>query len=795
MANQPRYYDATLSIDNRVTSLLSEMTLREKIAQMGSFWIYQVIDGVTLNTEKAAQFMPNGIGHVTRVGGASNVNPKQSAELTNSIQKWLLDHTRLKIPAVIHEESCSGYMANGATVFPQTIGVASTWDPTLAEAMGEIIRRQMRAVGAHHALAPVLDVTRDARWGRVEETYGEDPYLVAQMGGAYIKGIQGDNLRTGIIATAKHFVGYGTTEGGMNWSPAHIPERELREVYLLPFEAAIKKFSLASVMNGYHELDGVPCAANRALLIDILRDEWGFDGTLVSDYFAINMLEQHHHLTIDKQESAKLALLAGIDIELPATDCYGDSLQAAVNDGYISMDLIDTALHRILAQKFALGIFEKPFVDASSIEFDTTHDRAIARELAQKSIVLLKNDNELLPLSEIISSLAVIGPNADNIRNLFGDYTYPAHIETLIESIDNNALGMPVPEGVTANNIEDFIPAISILQAIKERVGDNTTVAYAKGCDVIGGDRDGFAEAVQIAQNADIVILVVGDKAGLTNDCTSGEARDRASLDLPGVQAELVQAIYETGTPIVLVLLSGRPVTLNWIANDIPAILEAWFPSEEGGAAVADVLFGAINPSGKLPITFPRVVGQVPIFYSHRPSGGKSMWKIDYVETSTQPLYPFGYGLSYTTFDYSNLRIDAEEATAGKTIRIYADVTNTGKRSGDDIVQLYTHTHRASVTRPIKELKGFKRVSLQAGGTCTVEFVINVNQFAYYGIDMRYVVTPGKIDVMIGRSSLDLPLSGDLVITGDEVEIDQKSFFSHIAIHQLGKVGEKTTKR
>lgn len=776
------YQNPSHSINERVEDLLKEMTLIEKLAQMGSFWIHQVIDGVVLNHDKAAQLMSNGIGQVTRVGGASNVTPKQSAKLTNSIQKWLLDHTRLKIPAVIHEESCSGYMANGATVFPQTIGVASTWDPQLAEAVGEIIRKQMRAVGAHHALAPVLDVTRDARWGRVEETYGEDPYLVANMGGAYIKGLQGEDIETGIVATAKHFVGYGTTEGGMNWTPAHLPERELREVYLLPFEAAVKEYGLASIMHGYHELDGVPCAANQHLLTEILRGEWGFDGTVVSDYFAIDMLERHHHLAADKREAAKLALTAGIDIELPSTDCFGESLLAAVENGYVSMDLIDTAVRRLLTQKFALGIFESPYVDTRVIEFDTTSDRAVARELAQKSIVLLKNDAPILPLSKDIKSLAVIGPNADSVRNLFGDYTYPAHIETLIEMQSDNPLGVTAPEGINVENLEDFIPAISILQAIKETVSQETQVTYAKGCDVIGGSHAGFATAVDVAKSADVAVMVMGDKAGLTDDCTSGEARDRAVLDLPGVQQDLVKAIYETGTPIVLVLLTGRPVTLNWMADKVPAILEAWFPSEEGGPAVADVLFGDVNPSGKLPITFPRSVGQVPIFYGHRPSGGRSMWKIDYVETSTQPLYPFGYGLSYTTFEYENLRIETNNPTAGSMVTILVKVTNIGDLAGDEIVQLYTHITRASVTRPLKELKGFKRVSLQSGETRTVKFDINVDQFAYYNIDMRYVVTPGKVEIMVGRSALDLPLQGEFIIDGDEVEITDKKFFSSTSV-------------
>ena len=778
------YLDSSRTIDERVADVLAQMTLAEKVAQLGSFWVHQVIDGVVFNPSKATSLMSEGIGQVTRVGGASNVTPIQSAELNNTIQKWLIDNTRLKIPAVIHEESCSGYMAYGATVFPQTIGVASTWDSTLAEMMGDIIRQQMRAVGAHHALAPVLDVTRDARWGRVEETFGEDPYLVARMGGAYIKGLQGKEINTGIIATGKHFVGYGTTEGGMNWSPAHIPERELREVYLYPFEVAIKAVGLASIMNGYHELDGVPCGANKYLLTDILRDEWGFDGTVVSDYFSVNMLESHHHLTANKIESAHSALKAGIDIELPATDCFGNPLIKAVENGHIKIELVNKAAGRLLRQKFALGIFENPYVNTDSIVFDTPSERAVAREIAQKSIVLLKNDQALLPLTKEIDSVAVIGPNADSVRNLFGDYTYPAHIETLVASQQDNPLGMPAPHGITVDNLEDFIPAISIRQAIEEAVSAETTVMYAKGCEVLDQSREGFAEAVDIAKKASVAIMVMGDKAGLTLDATSGEARDRASLDLPGVQQELVQAIYDTGTPIILVLLTGRPVTLNWMADDIPAILEAWFPSEEGAAAVADVLFGDVNPSGKLPITFPRSVGQIPIFYGHRPSGGKSMWLTDYVETSTQPLYPFGYGLSYTSFSYDDIKLSAEKSASNdRLIKVDVTVSNTGERDGDEIVQLYTHTLSASVTRPIKELKGFQRVPLKAGETRTITFEINLKQLAYYDIDMRYVIPKGEIEVMVGSSATDLPLRETFVIEGDEVEVQDKIFFSDTMIH------------
>lgn len=773
------YLDTARSIEERVTDLLGQMTLDEKVAQLGSFWVYETLDGVTFSPAKAQRLMAHGIGHVTRLGGASNVKPAQAAELANTIQKYLQDTTRLRIPAVIHEECCAGYMAFGATVFPQAIGVASAWEPELVEEMTSVIRRQMRAVGAHHALAPVIDVTRDARWGRVEETFGEDPYLVARLGVAYIRGLQGDDLKDGIVATAKHFVGYGVSEGGMNWAPAHIPARELREVYLYPFEVAVKEAGLASLMNAYHELDGIPCGASKELLTDILRREWGFDGTVVSDYFAVNMLQEYHRMAQDKAEAARMALEAGIDVELPNTDCYGEPLRAAIQQGHIREALVDQAVCRILAQKFSLGLFENPYVDAGTVRFDTPAERDLARRIAQKSIVLLKNERDLLPLNKDLRTIAVIGPNADSTRNLFGDYSYPAHLETLLEMRARNTFGAPVPDSVSLE--QDVVPVVSVLDAVRRAVGSQTRVLYAPGCDILEDSRAGFAAAVEAARQADVAVLVMGDKAGLVDGCTSGEARDRAELGLPGVQAELVRAVYETGTPVVLVLVNGRPVTLGWMAQDIPAVLAAWFPGEEGGNAIADVLFGAVNPGGKLPISFPIAPGQIPVYYGHKPSGGRSHWKGDYVEISTKPLYPFGYGLSYTRFEYTNLIVTPQQASAGQTISIRADIINTGERAGDEVVQLYVRVKRASVTRPVKELKGFKRLTLQPGETRTVTFELAVNQLAYYDRDMRLVIEPGPVDIMVGASSDDIRLAGTLDIVGPVTPVET-AFFSRVTV-------------
>ena len=765
------YMDATRSVEDRSADLLARMTLVEKVAQLGSYWVYELIDGIAFAPAKAAAKLNSGVGHITRIGGASSVNPRQSAELANAIQKWLLENTRLAIPVVIHEECCSGYMAKGATVFPQAIGVASTWQPELVAEMADIIRRQMRAVGGHHALAPVLDVTRDARWGRVEETFGEDPYLVAQMGSAYVRGIQGRTLENGVIATGKHFVGYGMTEGGMNWSPAHLMPRELRDTYLFPFEAAVRDAGLASMMNGYHEIDGIPCAANKWLLTDVLRGEWGFKGTVVSDYFAVAQLHTYHRVAADLVEAAHLALDAGIDVELPFTDAYGQQLVAAVEAGNISEALVDQAVLRLLQQKFALGLFEQPYVDPGVVVFDTPDERALARKIAQQSLVLLRNEGDLLPLPKTVRSIAVIGPNADSLRNLFGDYAYPAHIESMQEMLHkDNVFNMPGGASVSVD--PDFIRTQSLLTVVREADDLDCEIHYARGCDVLDTSTAGFAEAVQAARQAEVALVVVGDKAGLTDDATSGEARDRALLDLPGVQMDLVKAIYDTGTPVVLILINGRPVTLGWIAEKIPAILECWFPSEEGAAAIKDVLFGDVNPGGKLPISFPRGVGQIPVFYSHRPSGGRSNWKNDYVDMSTKPLYPFGYGLSYTRFAFSNLRV-TPTAQAGETVTVQVDVTNTGARAGDEVVQVYTHQQVFAITRPLKELKAFHRVTLAAGETKTVTFQLPVNLLAFINHADQLVVAPGTVEVMVGSSSVDLPLQGSFTITGEVMPVER----------------------
>ncbi len=773
------YRDAGQPIDVRVDDLLARMTLDEKLAQIGCVWSTSLHDGAAgLVERQAVAKLSHGIGHVTRIGGATVLGPSESARFANAIQRFLVEQTRLGIPAIIHEESCAGFQARDATCFPQAIGLAATWEPALIEAMTRVIRTQMRAVGAHQSLAPVLDVARDPRWGRTEETFGEDPWLIAQMGIAYVRGLQGDDLAAGIVATGKHFLGYGASEGGMNWAPAHLGRREILDVYAFPFEAAIRVAHLASMMNAYNEIDGIPLGASRDLLHDLLRGQLGFAGVVVSDYFTVATLHQYHRLAHDEGDAARLALEAGMDVELPAVNCFGAPLRAAIEAGDVDVALIDTAVSRVLRMKLALGLFERPYVDADAAPavFDTGEQRALAHRLAQKSIVLLKNDGDLLPLAKSVRAIAVIGPSADSIRLLQGDYHYPAHLEIMYGGITEGDMS-PRPDGAI-NLAQHFVPMVSVLAGIAARVSPQTVVHHAAGCEILGESRDGFAAAVAAARAADVAIVAVGERSGLVAGCTSGESVDRADLGLAGVQQALVEAVVATGTPVVVVLINGRPLALPWIAAHVPAIVEAWVPGEEGGTAVADVLFGDVNPAGRLPISLPRSVGQVPVFYNHKPSGGRSHWKGDYADLSAAPLFPFGHGLSYTQFTYTDLDIAPATVDARGRVRIGVTVANTGARAGEEVVQLYVRDTVGSVTRPVKELKGFARIALAAGERQRITFDLAVPALGFHDRALRYVVEAGAFEVMLGASSEDIRLTGALIVVGETTEIGAEKPFT-----------------
>ncbi|MEU7914508.1 glycoside hydrolase family 3 N-terminal domain-containing protein [Microbispora bryophytorum] len=761
------YTDPGVPVGERVADLMGRMTREEKLAQLGSVWAFSLIEAGRYSPERARTVLRHGLGHVTRVAGATNLKAAQVARVANEIQRFLLTETRLGIPAIVHEEVCSGLMAREATVFPQAIGVASTWEPELNRRLADAVRAQMRATGSHQGLSPVLDVVRDPRWGRTEETYGEDPYLVARMGVAFIRGLQGASLTEGVIATAKHFVGYGASEGGLNWAPAHLPPRLLREVYLYPFEAAVREAGLQSVMAGYHELDGIPCHANRELLGDVLREEWGFEGTVVSDYFAVDDLHSYHHFAGDKPQAAALALTAGTDVELPATDAYAGALAQALDAGEVGEAELDEAVARVLRHKFELGLFENPYVDeaAAGVVVNAEGHREVALEIARRSLVLLKNDG-MLPLRPDAGTVALIGPNADDARHLLGDYSFAAHVESLMQARERQGLlgqMMTIPDDLEIEESTDGMPTVR--DELAARLGDR--LRYARGCDVIDTSRDGFDEAVAAAAAADVAVLVLGDRSGLTTRATTGESRDRSSLELPGVQEDLVRAVVATGTPVVAVLVAGRPVGGDFLHDSCAAVLIAWLPGQTGARAIAEVLLGEVNPSGKLPISYPRTVGQIPVFYGHKVSGGRSHWHGDYVDSPVSPRYRFGHGLGYAPFVIERAALDRTEVIAGDGVAVEVAVANIGDRAGEEVVQLYIRDPQATVTRPVLELKSFARVSAGAGERTVIRFHLPTGQLGFYDRNMNYAVETGDIEVYVGFSAEAHTHAGTFTIMGD----------------------------
>lgn len=766
--------------ETKVDQLLAKMTLEEKIAQLQACWIYELQTTGVMDESKIKARLHSGIGQITRIGGASIYTPPQAAKIYNQIQRFLLKETRLGIPAINHEECCAGLMTAGGSIFPQIIGLASTFQPELAKEMTTAIRRQMLAVGARQGLAPVLDIARDPRWGRVEETFGEDPTLVSQFGMAYIQGLQGEDLRQGVMATAKHFVGHSFSQGGLNCGPVHLGWRELWEVYLAPFEAAIRDAGLASMMNAYPELDGEVVAASRQILTDLLRDQLGFTGLVVSDYEAVMMIHNFHRMVKTRKEAAIRALSAGIDVELPTTVCYGDDLLDAFKSREIAIELVDKAVKRHLQKKFELGLFENPYVDEEQVleVFDTKQNRDLAYEIACKSMVLLKNDG-LLPLKPLALKLAVIGPNADSSRCLMGDYSYAAVTELMKFNPETSAsFGSLTDKELRERTVN--VP--SFLEAIKERI-PASQLSYAAGCDIKSDDEQNFSDAVKIAEQSDVCIMVMGGLSGLVPQCTTGEFRDTTDLGLPGVQEKLVKTILATGKPVVLVLLNGRPVAIPDLVKPIHAILEAWVPGEEGSRAIVDILLGDINPSGKLPLSFARSVGQVPIFYNHKPSGMRSHIYGDYMNEEVTPLFPFGHGLSYTKFEYTDLILSQKVVKTNETVDISLSLKNVGEVSGDEVVQLYVCDAYASMPRPVKELKGFIRVSLQPGQVKKIVFHLPINQMAYYDHDLKLILEPGNFKVMLGSSSSDIRLQDELTLPGDTViEIKDRVFLCPVEI-------------
>lgn len=761
----PPYRNPRLSIDERVRDLLARMTLEEKVAQMMCVWMQKPNDntgipkeqmpfGGKFSPEIAKRQIPHGIGQFARQ--RELLTPKESAEYANAAQKWLKENTRLGIPAIFHDEILHGNMSSGSTVFPTPLALSSSWDTDLISRVFTVAAKHTRLRGTHHVLGPNMDLARDPRWGRTEETYGEDPYLTSRMIVALVKAVQGnatyDNLKLGeysVIATGKHFAGHGQPENGTNIGPVNLSERILRETHFAPFEAAVKEANLLSVMPAYHEIDGVPVHANRWLLDTVLRKEWGFRGTVVSDYYAIKELKERHRVAADFAEAAKQSLEAGLDIELPDPE-VNKTLIDLVKTGRVSETLVNQAVSRILYQKFQLGLFENPYVDPEKAAqmIDTANDRALAAEAARKSIVLLKNQNDLLPLDRSkLKSIAVIGPNAAKAH--LGGYTDPRPPRT-----------------------------VSILEGIKNKVGSAVKINYAEGVKITkeGGnwfgdtatlndaasDQKLIDEAVTNAGMSDAVVLVIGGNEDTNKEAwAENHLGDRDSLELVGRQNELVRAVLATGKPTVVFLINSGPLAINYVAENVPAILEGFYLGQETGTAAADVIFGDYNPGGKLTVSFPRSAGQLPVFYNHKPTARRG-----YLFSTTAPLFPFGSGLSYTSFKYSNLKITKPKVGANEETTVTVDVTNTGKMRGDEVAQMYIRDEVSSVTRPVKELKDFAGISLGPGQTKTVTFKITPDKLAFYNREMKRVVEPGTFQIMVGGNSVDL-MKATLEVVGN----------------------------
>jgi beta-glucosidase len=744
------YRDPTVPIEQRVEDLLARMTQDEKIAQLTAIWTQkkQVLDSDGRYDPAAARRLyPNGIGQFARPGDLQGPGDpfktpyrdvRQTIELVNAMQRYARN-TRLGIPVLFHEEGLHGYAARGATHFPQAIALASSWDPALLERVFTVAGREIRARGVQLVLAPVVDVGRDPRWGRIEETYGEDPYLVGELGVAAVRGFQGPTLplaKDRVFATLKHMTGHGQPESGTNVGPANISERVLREVFFPPFRAAVERGNAQVVMPSYNEIDGIPSHANRWLLHDVLRGEMGFKGVVVSDYFAIRELMEIHHTTNDPLAAAVRAFKAGVDIDLPDGESY-PLLPRALAQGLIEQAEIDTAVRRMLRLKFMAGLFDEPPADVKRAEAltDNAEARALALEAAHKSVVLLKNDGVLPLRADRLKTLAVIGPNAARI-DLGGYSNVPSH-------------------------------AVTVLDGIRAKLGDRVNVVSAEGVrltdsgdwyenEVVLSDpqrnRERIREAVQVAQGADAIVLVIGGSSALSREAWAKDhLGDRADIGLIGEQNELAQAMFALRKPVVVVLINGQPLSTPEVAATANALLEAWYPGQEGGTALADILFGDVNPGGKLPVTIARSVGQLPMFYNQKPSAHRG-----YHFDSAEPLFPFGYGLSYTTFEIGAPRLSASSIAPDEAVKVAVDVRNTGAVAGDEVVQLYVRDVVSAITRPVKELKGFRRVTLQPGATTTVEFTLGKEAFAYWNEKMQYAVEPGEFRIMAGPNSVDL---------------------------------------
>ena len=747
-------------VEKRIDALLSRMTLAEKLGQL------QQLDGHADGRYRDEHL------ELTRKGLLGSTLNVRGVKNTNELQRIAVEESRLKIPLIFGFDVIHGYR----TIFPVPLAEASSWDPAAVERGAAVAAAESRAAGVHWTFAPMVDIARDARWGRIVEGAGEDPYLGSVMARARVRGFQGQDYSAPdrVVACAKHWVGYGAAEAGRDYNTTDISEGVLRSVYFPPFKAAVEA-GVGTFMSAFNDLNGVPTSANPFTLTKVLRDEWKFDGFVVSDYESVREL-LNHGLPANEAEAAHLALSAGVEMEM-VSRLYNKHGAQLLKEGKLSQATVDEAVRRILRIKFRLGLFEKPYADEAR-ERATILSRehlTAARQIAARSMVLLKNERETLPLSKNINSIAVIGPLADDPKAMLGSWAGDGRAEdtvTLLAGIKAklspqariiHAKGVAIEgRGVTGNY--DAAPT-------NASNAGGTNIAPAANTDAARSatsptSADSIAEAVRVAREADAVVLAVGETAEM-----SGEAASRTSLDLPGRQLELIQAIHATGKPYVIVLMNGRPLTINWIAENSPAILEAWFAGTQAGHAIADVLFGDVNPGGKLPVTFPRTVGQVPIYYGQKNTGRPptdQKYTSKYLDAPVTPLFPFGFGLSYTQFRLSDLQLSAKNISPDGTLKVSVTVENTGRRTGDEVVQLYIRDMAASVTRPVKELRGFERITLQPGERRRVEFTLTPEHLGFYNREMRFVVEPGMFKVFASTSS-EGGLEADFAVTGTNV--------------------------
>lgn len=812
------YKDPSRPVAERVEDLLARMTLEEKAAQLcGDLPASFIVDG-KVSLEALRRKFPDGHGRFTQYSMVGIVDPQQIAEISNEVQRYFVEQTRLGIPVALQTENLCGYPAAGGTLFPAQINVGATWEPELAGQMAAVIGQESRAVGINSAMSPVIDVSRDPRWGRTYETYGEDPYLISRMGVEYVKGMQGAD-KEGVACIAKHFLGYADSQSGLNCAVSRINDRELYEVFATPFEAAANEADVSGMMANYGEIDGICVGANPKYARTLLRDTMKFRGMLTSDGAAIMKMYNYFHLAPTYKEAGLLAKKGGLDTEIPIGNAYRQ-LPDYVREGKLDEALLDESVRRVLTIKFEYGLFEHPYVDEGKVQVSMTspEKRELSRTIAEKSITLLKNDG-VLPLKKGLK-LAVVGPHADNLRYPISGYTYPAYIEMMKAGASDSSsvtfngmadeaaankqengfgaanpfaatLAMLSPEEQAALSDLPTVLAHMGARSLRDVLSDRFAVTYAEGCKIIGSDTAGFDAAVEAAREADVIVAAMGGNCGWVN-VTGGEGKDRSSLDLPGVQQQLLEALCATGKPVVLVLYGPGVFALPWAAEHTAAMVQAFMPGAEAGRVVADVLDGTVNPGGHLTFTIPHHIGQIPLVYNHRMGSGYNtardasanmIFSGGYVDNTDRPLFPFGHGLSYTTFEVEDFALSADALPTDGSIQARCRITNTGSRPGDQVLQLYYHFSGAHVIRPCMQLVGFVRVSLAPGESKQVAFTLQAAQLGYYNEEMAFVVEPGPAELSLGTSSADLCGTRAFQITGAPVDLlGRRSYACEVSV-------------